>query len=69
MMNQPTAAQVELFIAAAKAGLGAKFDEDWVVCCTEILRDTAIDYPQETQIPLFLLKTSEENDFNSKGSL
>lgn len=61
MMNQPTTAQVELFIAAARAGLGKQCDEEWVLCCVEILRDTAIDnYPQETQIPLFLLKTTEE---------
>ncbi len=61
-MNQPTAAQVELFIAAARTGLGEKFNEEWAVCCAEILRDTAIDYPQETQIPLFLLKTTEESN-------
>lgn len=61
-MNQPTAAQVEMFIAAARAGLGDKFNEEWVLCCTEILRDAAIDHPQETQIPLFLLKTTEESE-------
>ncbi len=59
-MNQPTALQVEQFIAAARVGLGDKFNEKWVDVCIEILRDTAIDFPQETQIPLFLLKTPEK---------
>lgn len=57
-----TAAQIERYIAAAQAGLGSDSAQEWAAWCTQILRDAITEHPQEAQIPLFLLTSTDESD-------
>ena len=59
-MMTPTADEIETYIAMAEAGLGGRCDAAWVRWCSQTLREMVTEYPQEQQIPLFLLNTATE---------
>lgn len=59
-MMAPTADQIELFISMAESGLGERCNEAWVQWCSQTLREMVTEYPQEQQIPLFLLSDAPE---------